>query len=62
MIEIITYVGLYILVLLAVSMTVGFAWFLIVGRSMSIERKSAMKRIEERRELNGLATKHKIDL
>lgn len=56
------YLLIYILALLAISMTVGFAWFLIVGRSMSIERKAAMKRIEERRELNGLATKHKIDL
>ncbi|OLF36526.1 hypothetical protein BTW00_05410 [Psychrobacter sp. C 20.9] len=62
MIEIMTYVGLYILILLAISMTVGFSWFLIIGRSMSIEHKAMSKQINERKELNGLATKHKIDL
>ena len=56
------YFLIYILALLAISMTVGFAWFLIVRRAISIDRKAAMRRIEERRELNGLATKNKIDL
>lgn len=56
------YLLIYILTLLAMSMTVGFAWFLILGRSISLEHKAMSKRIDERKELNGLATKHKIDL
>lgn len=33
------YLIVYILVLLALWLTVGFAWFLIIGRKISIEYK-----------------------
>lgn len=62
-------IGIYVLILLAVILTVGFAWFLIVGRAVSKKNKAlddeleAMtQRIKQRNHLNGKATKHEIDL
>lgn len=63
------YIGIYVLIVIAVFLTVGLAWFLIVGRSIAIKHKAFNKefdavteRIKKRRELNGRATDHKIDL
>lgn len=63
------YVGSYILILITIALTVGFAFALIIGRSIAIKHKAfdkefdAMKRrIDKRRELNGRATKHEVDL
>lgn len=64
-----TYVGGYILILIAAALTVGLALALVVGRSISIKHKAfdkefdAMKqRIKNRNQLNGRATKHEVDL
>lgn len=63
------YIGIYVLIVIAVFLTVGLAWFLIVGRSIAIKHKafnkefdSVTERIKKRRELNGRATKHEVDL
>lgn len=60
---------MYILVLIALALTVGFSWFLIGFRSVEKMNKvfdkdfDAMKqRINERKKLNGRATKHEVDL
>lgn len=62
-------VGTYILILLAIVLTVGFAFALIVGRSIAKKNKvfdkefeAMKKRINKRRELDGKATKHEVDL
>lgn len=63
------YVGGYIIVLIAIALTVGLAFALIVGRSIAIKHKTFDKefdamsqRINGRRHLGGKATKHEIDL
>lgn len=58
------YLLLYLLCVAAIAVTVGLAWFLIIGRKIAIKEKGfgAMgKRIQEARELNGRATTHKCD-
>lgn len=67
--NLIMYIGIYVLMVLAVFLTVSLAWFLIVGRAVAKKNKAlddeleAMtKRIKRRKELNGKATNHKIDL
>ncbi len=63
------YVGGYILILIAIALTVGLAFALIVGRSIAIrhraldrELEAISQRISNRRELNGRATNHEVDL
>lgn len=63
------YVGGYILILIAITLTVGLAFALIVGRSIAIrhraldrELEAISQRISNRRELNGRATNHEVDL
>lgn len=67
--NLIMYIGIYVLIVLAVFLTVGLAWFLIVGRAVAQRKKmwddewEAMhQRIKRRKELNGKSTDHKIDL
>lgn len=67
--DLIVYIGGYILILIAVALTVGLAFALVVGRSIAIRHKALDKefeamsqRINNRRELNGRATKYEVDL
>ena len=67
--DLIMYIGIHVLIVIAVFLTVGLAWFLIVGRVAAQRKKmwddewEAMhQRIKRRKELNGRATNHKIDL
>lgn len=67
--DLMMYVGGYVLILIAIALTVGFAFALIVGRSIAIKHKAFNKefdavteRIKKRRELSGRATKHEVDL
>ncbi len=67
--NLIVYIGIYILMVVAVFITVGLAWFLIVGRVVAQRKKmwddewEAMhQRIKRRKELKGKATNHEIDL
>lgn len=67
--NLIMYIGIYVLIVLAVFLTVGLAWFLIVGRAVAKKNKvlddeleAMTQRIKRRKELNGKATSHKIDL
>lgn len=67
--NLIMYVGGYILVLIAIALTAGLAFALIIGRSIAIKHKAfdkefdAMKqRIKNRNQLNGRATKYEVDL
>ena len=69
MINVMMYLGAYILAILAISLTVGLAWFLIVGRSLAKkntvfdkELDAMAQRIKRRNDLNGRATDHEIDL
>ena len=67
--DLIAYIGIYILMVVAVFITVGLAWFLIVGRSIAKKNKvldreldAMTQRIKKRNQLNGRATDHQIDL
>ena len=67
--DLIAYIGIYILMVVAVFITVGLAWFLVVGRAIAKKNKvldkeldAMTQRIKKRNELNGRATDHKIDL
>ena len=67
--DLIAYIGIYILMVVAVFITVGLAWFLIVGRAIAKKHKvlddrldAMTQRIKKRNDLNGKATNHKIDL
>lgn len=69
MINLIAYIGIYIMIVIAVFLTVGFAWFLIVGRALAKRKimwddewEAMHQRIKRRKELNGKATDHQIDL
>ena len=60
---------MYILVLIALALTISFSWFLIVFRSLEKMNKvfdkdfeAMTQRINERSHLSGSATKHEIDL
>lgn len=67
--DLMMYVGGYILILIAIALTVGLAFALIVGRSVAIKHKAFDKeldamtqRIKNRNQLNGKATSHQINL
>jgi hypothetical protein len=65
------HLALYVLILHASALTIGLAWFLIIGRSLAQkgndfdfdkEFEDMRRRIKKRNELNGRATDHNINL
>ena len=67
--ELISYISLYVLILAALVLTVGFAWLLVVGRHIAkrnrfyyAEWEEMQQRIRKRKELNGRGTDHQVDL